>query len=225
MSLPSTLIGNSVNTQPQVIKGESINKANRFLPYNPLPNNSQGIGLSTRSKKEKAVKWDQSIKGRVHDKHGSTCYYCGALPGKNNHDCHEVFEINDKHLIIRLMDIVPACKACHEWADGKIFVSGILSKSLYWTKKELDAFMRKWGVSDKDDRYEDYWYVTQYRRMLHFRKVNRMQIKTARKYLLAIDNITKKRDQKNIDWLVEYCDWRSSAGLSEGELFSTKYLR
>jgi len=177
-----------------------------ILPYNPLPLNSRAIGLSSR----RGAKWDGRIRDSVRETHGENCYYCDSPPGLKNHDCHEVFDIDDRSGTIRLVDIVPACEICHVWADGKIFVSGILSESLYWTKAELDKSMKKHGLF-KHPSYDRFWDVYQYRNMRHFRKVNRTTFAEARKYLKRAEGLRRKRDKANVKWRIDYCGWTWAA--------------
>ncbi len=183
------------------------------LPFTPLPTVAKAIGLSSRSKNEKGIRWDDHIKKSVRSTYGANCFYCGKPPVSRNHDCHEIFEIDDSSSTIRLVDIVPACKVCHMWADGKIFVTGPLSRALYWTQAELNSFTRKWGLSETD------WDVYQYRNMLHFRHVNRITLAKARSYLSSVARQQAQRDKAQRKWRVDYGKWSWAVGLSEGQFY------
>lgn len=190
------------------------------LPFVPLPGSARAIGLSSRVKHEKGIKWEEVLKASVRETHGPNCFYCGAPPDLQWHDCHEVFEIDDAACIIRLVNIVPVCKDCHLWADGKPFVTGPLAEPIYWTAQEFEAYIRRaWHVDNASQLDDRCWPVGEYRRMQHFLRVNNMTLEEAREYLQAAARQQLERDKSPRLWQVDYGQWSWAAGLSEGELY------
>ena len=188
------------------------------LPYIPLPYTIYAFGLSHLTKIRRDVHWGK-IRRQVYQRWGEACYYCGVqpIPG-HHHDCHEVFKIDAPRGIIRLVEIVPACHSCHEWADGRKFVDGLLGRYLYMTFSQLRGYLRPF-ISPGDPEWPQCGDVQQYEASRHFRRVNRLSIAETRRYLLEAYREHTAHNRSRCTWQVDYGAWSESAGFAPGEKY------
>lgn len=203
---------NHPGRRPPSLRGKRLR-----LPYIPLPYTIHAVGLSRLSRTRKGVHWAK-IRNAVYDRRGTSCFYCGASPNPSRrHDCHEIFAIEPKTTVIRLVEIVPACHACHEWADGRPFVHGSLGRYLYMTYSQLRTELK---MSPSDPGWSQMYAVYQYQASRHFRRLNRLTISDTRTYLTQAWREHLRHNRIRRKWRVDYGPWAHRAGFAQGDFYT-----